>query len=156
PLLVLSPATPPPAIDPLSLHDALPILDGGSVWLSRRTGLEHYRRDGDGWRRVARIAQDQGIPAVEAAGMVVDGHHRVWLSTSRGLFRWDPGNGRLRRLGIQEGLGSQEFEPRSIALSGGVLAATTTGGSVVMVDVNLPDPKPAQPRLHLDEVAVRR
>ncbi|WP_246069854.1 hybrid sensor histidine kinase/response regulator [Cognatiluteimonas lumbrici] len=131
-------------------------LDGGSVWLSRRTGLEHYRRDGDGWRRVARIAQDQGIPAVEAAGMVVDGHHRVWLSTSRGLFRWDPGNGRLRRLGIQEGLGSQEFEPRSIALSGGVLAATTTGGSVVMVDVNLPDPKPAQPRLHLDEVAVRR
>ena len=131
-------------------------LDGESLWLSRRTGLERYRRSGDGWKQVASIAQDQGVPAVEAAGMVVDARDRVWLSTTRGLFRWDPATRRLRRLGIQEGLGSQEFEVHSIALAGGVLGATTTDGSVVLVDVNLPDPKLAPPRLQVDDVAVRR
>ena len=131
-------------------------LDGGSVWLSRRTGLEHYQRDGDGWRRVAAVGQDQGIPAVEAAGMAVDAMHRVWLTTTRGLFRWDPASARLRRLGMQEGLRSQEFEAHSIALDRGVLAATTTAGGVVLVDVNLPDPPAAIPRLHVDELAVRR
>ena len=133
-------------------------LDGDSVWVSRRTGLERYQRSGSdsAWRQVAVVGQDQGIPAVEAGGMVVDARHRVWLSTPRGLFRWDPASSRLRRLGIQEGLGSQEFEAHSIALAGGVLGATTTDGSVLLVDVNLPDPVPAAPRLQVDEVAVRR
>jgi signal transduction histidine kinase/ActR/RegA family two-component response regulator len=131
-------------------------LDGGSLWLSRRTGLEHYEHAGRQWRRVEVVAGDQGIPAVEAAGMAVDAAHRVWLSTTRGLFRWDPSNRRLRRLGIQEGLGSQEFAARSIAMAGGVLAATTTDGSVVLVDVKLPDPELAAPRLKIDEIALRR
>jgi len=130
--------------------------DGGEIWLSRRTGLEHYRRSGGHWRLVGSVAQDKGIPAVEAAGMAVDPRHRVWLSTSRGLFRWDPSAGHLRRLGIQEGLGSQEFAAHSIAMAGGVLAATTTDGSVVLVDVNMPDPKLAPPRLKIDDIAVRR
>jgi signal transduction histidine kinase/CheY-like chemotaxis protein len=131
-------------------------LDGDSVWVSRRTGLERYRRGAGGWRRVATVGEDQGIPAVEAGGMVVDARDRVWLSTPRGLFRWDPATRHLRRFGVQDGLSSQEFEAHSITLTAaGVLAATTSDGGVVLVDTMAPDPAPAPPDLRIDQVAVR-
>ncbi|MFC7302330.1 hybrid sensor histidine kinase/response regulator [Cognatiluteimonas weifangensis] len=132
--------------------------DGADVlWLSRLTGLEQYRRVRGAWRRVAGAGPEAGIPAVEAAGMRIDRSHRVWLSTTRGLFRWDPETRRVRRFGVQDGLSSQEFETHSITLTDtGVLAATTTDGGVVLVDTTAPDPAPARPELRIDEVAVRR
>jgi signal transduction histidine kinase/CheY-like chemotaxis protein/sugar lactone lactonase YvrE len=128
-----------------------------TLWLSRLTGLEQYRRIDGAWRGSARAGPEVGIPAVEAAGMVIDRGHRVWLSTTRGLFRWDPANRHLHRIGVQDGLSSQEFEARSITLTdAGVLAATTSDGGVVLVDTTAPDPAPAQPDLRIDQVAVRR
>ncbi len=132
--------------------------DGGqTLWLSRLTGLEQYRRTGAGWTRVDTVGVRQGVPAVESAGMRIDRDHRVWLTTMRGLFRWDPANRHLRRFGVQDGLGSQEFLNRSITLTDrGVLAATTAGGGVVLVDTTASDPAPLRPLLHVESVAVRR
>ncbi len=128
-----------------------------TVWLSRLTGLEQYRRLGTAWTRVGSVGPRQGVPAVESAGMRIDRKHRVWLTTVRGLFRWDPASHHLRRYGLQDGLGSQEFLERSITLTDrGVLAATTSSGGVVLVDTTAPDPAPMQPLLRIDDVAVRR
>jgi ligand-binding sensor domain-containing protein/CheY-like chemotaxis protein/nitrogen-specific signal transduction histidine kinase len=148
--------------------DWLPALGGGRVyalafdgidtlWLARLTGIERYRRRGDAWQHGAMIGTADGIPAVEAAGMQVDRMHRVWLATTRGLFRWDDGNRRLRHFGVQDGLGSQEFLDRAITLTDtGVLAAATSDGGVVLLDTTAPAPAPARPELRIDQVAVRR
>jgi signal transduction histidine kinase/ActR/RegA family two-component response regulator len=131
--------------------------DGADMlWLSRLTGLEQYEHVRGGWQRSATAGPGEGIPAVEAAGMAIDREHRIWLSTTRGLFRWDPATRHLRRFGVQDGLSSQEFEAHSITLTAaGVLAATTSDGGVVLVDTTAPDPAPVQPDLRIDQVAVR-
>ncbi len=127
------------------------------LWLQRLSGLEHYRRGNDGWHRIDRVGMDHGIPAVEGAGLRIDGEGRVWLSSLRGLFRWDPAREHVHRFGLPDGLTSQESVKRALVLSDdGVLAATLADGGVVMVDTLAPDPPPLQPALHVDRVEVRR
>ena len=135
------------------------VFDGDDdLWLQRLAGLEHYRRAGTGWTRVERVAQVQGMPAVGAAGMRMDVRHRLWISTTRGLYCWDPVKRTLRHYGAQSGLASEEFIDRGIAIADGgrLLAAATMDGSVVLVDAALADAPGTTPSLRLDSVSVRR
>ncbi|MGY0620292.1 hybrid sensor histidine kinase/response regulator [Lysobacter sp. A378] len=128
-----------------------------ALWLQRLSGLEQYRRDGDRWRRVATVGPEQGIPAVEAAGLRIDPRGRVWMSSLRGLFRWDPDTGHARSFGVADGLGSQEFVDRTLVLTdAGVLASALADGGVVLVDTLAPDPAPIRPALRWSQVEVRR
>lgn len=128
-----------------------------AVWLQRLGGLERYERGAEGWRRSAMAGVREGLPSVGAGGVRVDGRHRVWMSTPRGLFRWDPAKKQLRHYGVQQGLSSQEFVDRAIALtSDGMLAAGTADGGVVLVDTVAPDPPGTMPTLRFDSFAVRR
>ncbi|MCA1714868.1 MAG: hybrid sensor histidine kinase/response regulator, partial [Gammaproteobacteria bacterium] len=61
----------------------------GALWLQRLSGLERFECTPSGWRRTATLAGSEGLPAVGAAGLRIDRRHRLWLSTARGLFRWD-------------------------------------------------------------------
>lgn len=127
------------------------------LWLHRTGGLEHYRRAGDGWTRVATVGADRQLPAIESAGLRVDAAHRVWLSTRRGLFRWDPGTRQLQRLGVEDGLLSQEFADRALTLTpSGTLAATTLDGAVVLLDTQAGSPDLPAPALRIDGFDVRR
>ena len=131
--------------------------DGPDLWLQRQSGLARYRRRGDGWAAVARIDTAQGMPALGAAGLRVDAAHRVWISTSRGLLRWDPRTRVLRRHGAQDDGGSQEYLDRALAISTqGVLAAAAADGSLLLVDTTATEPPPALPPLRFDRVSVRR
>src|SRR3546814_646261 len=79
------------------------------------------------------------------------------MSTSRGLFRWTPSSRLLRRYGVQQGIGSQEFLDRAITLTEeGMLAAATADGGIVLVDTTTAESAPAVPVLRLDSFAVRR
>jgi signal transduction histidine kinase/CheY-like chemotaxis protein len=128
-----------------------------SLWLQRLSGLEHYRRAGQRWQSHAHIGPREGMPAVGAAGMRVDRSHRVWVTTSRGLFRWDPVHDNLSRQGVQDDAGSSEFLDRALAISDeGVLAAATADGGVVLVDTNRLDAPASIPALRFDRFSVRR
>lgn len=132
-------------------------LDGDVLWLHRLSGLERYQRRDGHWHRTASVLPARGLPAVESAGLRIDRADRVWLSTSRGLFRWDPRHRSLRRFGVQHGLGSQEFADRALSLtSAGTIAAATANGAVVLVDADAADPRAATPALRVDSFAVRR
>ena len=131
--------------------------NNSSLWLQRLNGLEHYLREGKNWRLESRVGVDDGIPAVEGTGLFRDRVGRIWLPTSRGLFRWDPKQHRLRRFGVQDGMSSQEFLRRASVLTpDGVLAASLSDGSVVLIDTTLADPPPRQPRLVWHQLDVRR
>lgn len=128
-----------------------------ALWLQRLSGLEHYLREGDRWRRVATAGPKQGIPAVEAAGLRIDSRGRVWMSSLRGLVRWDPGTGHARHFGVSDGLASQEFVDRTLVLTeAGVLASALADGGVVLVDTLATDPPPTRPALHWSRVEVRQ
>jgi len=128
-----------------------------TLWLHRITGLERYQRTDGVWRRTATASTDTGLPAVESGALRIDRAHRVWLSTPRGLYRWDPRMRLLRRFGVQHGLSSQEFVDRALAISGdGMLTAATADGSVVLVDTTAAAPPAAVPNLRIDSFAVRR
>ena len=127
------------------------------LWLQRLSGLEQYRREDNGWKRIDRVETRHGMPAVAAAGLFVDARHRVWITTSRGLYRWEPARRNLRHIGMQDGASNEEYLDRAAVMRGdGVLVAATADGSVVLVDTTAPDPLPARPPLRFDGIAVRR
>ncbi|MBO9716086.1 MAG: response regulator [Pseudoxanthomonas sp.] len=133
------------------------------IWLHRVNGLEAWDHDPESaaWQRRLHLGIGQGIPATEATGLVVDRLHRAWLTTRRGLFRVDPGTidgmPSVRRFGVREGLTSQEFTERALALdASGVLVASAGDGSVLLLDTNMPDPARPPARLVVDAIRVRR
>ena len=127
------------------------------LWLQRQSGLVQYRERDGRWQAGKQVDAAHGMPAVGASGLVVDGRHRVWLSTSRGLYRLDPVNGNLRRHGMRDGNGGQEFLDRALAMGAqGVLLAATADGGIVLVDTTAADPAAATPSLRFDGVSVRR
>lgn len=132
--------------------------DGADIlWLQRLSGLEQYRRNAAGWTRVDRVESRHGMPAVAAAAMGVDARHRVWVTTSRGLYRWEPLRRNLRHLGVQDGSASQEFLDRAAFLrADGVLVAATADGGLALVDTAAPDLQAGTPALRFDGIAVRR
>ncbi|MEJ7804567.1 MAG: ATP-binding protein, partial [Telluria sp.] len=134
------------------------VFDGhDAFWLHRLDGMQRYVRAGTGWRLDEVVGQSEGLPAVESMGLRIDPAHRVWLATPRGLFCWDRATRRLRSVGLQNGLRSQEFLARTLTLTPDLgLVATTADGGVVMVDVAMRDAPKAVPRLMIDAVEARR
>ena len=61
-----------------------------ALWLHRLGALESYRWDGRQLLRDRAVASDEGLPAVESGGLMVDSAGVVWLATPRGLLRFDP------------------------------------------------------------------
>lgn len=132
--------------------------DGSDViWLQRLSGLDQYRLQKGRWLLAAHVGVEEGMPAVGAGGIRVDAHHRVWVTTSRGLYRWDPARRILRRQNMQDNTSSQEYVDRALAMSGdGVLAAATADGGLLLVDTNAADPAGVTPVLRFDRFSVRR
>ena len=129
---------------------------GGALWLQRLHGLQRFERTSRGWRQTHRLGVDAGIPAVEGSGLQVDGQGRVWLSSARGLYRWDPGRRQVRHFGLHDGLSSQEFVKRALALDGGGrLLAATADGAVIRIDTRQPEPPPAVPPLRVHGLDTR-
>lgn len=101
----------------------------GTVWLARSGMLAAYAWDGAGLALQRTVDAQQGLPAVASGGIAVDALGVVWMTTVRGLVRYDPGSDRLRIYGVRDGLPSQEFNERPIRISPqGYLAAGTADG----------------------------
>ena len=66
---------------------------------------------------------------VAPGGVLVDAAGVVWLSTVRGLVRYDPERGSLRVYGVRDGLPSHEFSefPMAMSTQGYVVAGTADG-----------------------------
>ena len=129
-----------------------------TLWVQRLGGLEQYRRGAGGdWSRADRIDARLGMPAVAAAALLVDARGRVWITTSRGLYRWDPARRNLQRIGSRDGGGSEEYLDRAALLrDDGVLVAATADGGLRLVDAEAAEAAPARPVLRFDGIAVRR
>lgn len=127
-----------------------------TLWLHRMHALEAYRWNGEALQRVRSVGPDQGLPALESGSLLADRSGALWLSTARGLLRYDPVAGRLRMFGVRDGLPSQEFDLRQPIVAGhGLGLASTHAGMVLFDPAHIRDSGRA-PRVVFDALSVRR
>lgn len=78
--------------------------------------LARYRIDAPVWTPEWTLGAEQGLPAAEAASLLVDGDERLWLSGPRGLWRLERGAQRLTAVSAAEGLPAVQFSSKPSAL----------------------------------------
>lgn len=130
--------------------------ESDGLWTQRLGALERFRLAQGRLQRVLQVDASQGLPAVEAGGLRVDADGQVWMSSTRGLWRYRPERGQWRRYGLRDGLPSQEFIHRPmLRLPDGSLAAATLEGLVWFDPARLREDAQA-PRLVLESVSWNR
>ena len=127
-----------------------------TLWLGRLGLLEAYRWQGGKLERIRSIAGDEGLPAVDVLGIRADRSGALWMTSLRGLMRFDPIQNRVRVYGIKDGLPSQEFLKRApvITAEGQGLALGTLGPVAFSPDRMLASAQ--KPRLVIEQASVRR
>jgi len=130
--------------------------DDDSIWLARFGALERYR-----WQGASLVWQEgydrrQGLPELAPNGMAIDGAGVVWLTSVRGLVRFEPRTRSSRVYGVLDGLPSQEFGEMPVPRSqDGRIAAATPDG-LVLFDPAVVHPAKDAPELVVESVSVRR
>lgn len=127
-----------------------------TLWLHRMGALEAYRWDGAALARFIDVGADAGLPAVQSGGVLADRSGAVWLTTARGLLRYDPLGGRLRVFGVRDGLPSQEFQMQPPLMLPQGLGLASTNEGLVLFDPARIRASRATARLTLDAITLRR
>jgi signal transduction histidine kinase/ligand-binding sensor domain-containing protein/CheY-like chemotaxis protein len=128
----------------------------GRLWLHRTGALESYRWDGRKLVRERAVGHEDGLPAVESGGLMVDLAGVVWLATPRGLLRFDPATARLRMYGMRDGLPSQEMQLQAPRLLPNGMGLASSSEGLVLFDPAHIRPAQLAPSMVLDAVSLRR
>ena len=145
---------PVPGVDNGQAVDAFDTTADG-FWLARPDGLEYYRRVADGLQLERRVRADQGWPSINVVDLRVDARGRVWIFGSDGLWRFNPGTGHFREMGLQDGLANGEFFRGYAHLADGTIYAPSFGGVVGFNPDRIVEPE-GSAALAITAVHVRR
>ncbi len=129
----------------------------GTLWLHLPGALERFRDQAGKLESIERVDGKSGWPALTVGGMHVDAAGAVWVSSPRGLWRFDPRTRGVRQFGTQDGLASAEFSrmPLVVRPDGSVFAGTLGGGVVGFAPARIVENTIA-PELVLDGLRIRR
>ncbi|HEX7916165.1 ligand-binding sensor domain-containing protein, partial [Rudaea sp.] len=128
----------------------------GTLWLHLPGTLEHYRERDGTLEAIERIDAKSGWPALSVGGMQVDARGFVWVSSARGLWRYDPNTRAVRRFDARDGLANAEFSRMPLLKRrDGSVFGSTFGGIVGFVPERIVD-NPSPPPLVLENLSVRR
>jgi len=127
-----------------------------AVWVGGSGMLVSYRWTGAELIAERTVDARQGLPAVAPGGLAVDGRGVVWMSTPRGLVRYDPQRERLRVYSVQDGLPSQQFSDYPFQASArGYIAVGTADGLLLFHPEHVQVSERA-PTLAIESVHARR
>ncbi|MBF8295891.1 MAG: response regulator, partial [Bacteroidetes bacterium] len=99
----------------------------GRVWVTAGVGgLLRFEGDESG---LTCVIKDVGLPDNMVYGFLEDASGQLWLSTDHGLYKYDPGTGKIRTFGIRQGLPATGFNSRSFCKTrrGEVFIGSTNG-----------------------------
>ena len=128
----------------------------GSLWVHTLGALEHFDyRDGRAAHK-EKIGAAEGWPTLSAGGMQVDRRGRVWVTSARGIWQFDPQTRAVRQFDTHDGLASAEFGVAPMLKRGdGMLFAPTRLG-IVGFQPEAVDSRRANAPVVLDAISVRR
>jgi len=129
--------------------------DGG-LWVHTLGALERYDYRHGKASRTQRIGVAEGWPTLSAGGMQVDSRGRVWVTSARGIWQFDPAQRSVRQFDTHDGLASAEFTvaPMLKRADGALFAATRLG--IVAFEPQRIDGPAQAPPVVLDALSVRR
>lgn len=145
---------------PVGLPDApttaLGFDDDGRLWAHQLDVLQAFAwRDGQA-QPLLRFDSGDGLPAVQAGGLMPDKAGRIWLTTQRGLVRIEPESGDIRLFGLRDGLPSIEFSDRPALMTRRGLIVAGAMGALIAFDPDSLDTEVDPPWLRIEQVALRR
>ncbi len=128
----------------------------GTLWLHVLGALEHYRFAGGALSPLERVDASVGWPALTVGGLQVDDAGAVWVSSARGLWRYDPVTHAIRVFDSGDGLASSEFNrlPLIKTADGAIFGGTLAGVVGFAPSGIVENPRPPPPVL--DNLVVRR
>lgn len=128
----------------------------GVLWLHQRESLSAWRWEGGSAQRLMQHGLEEGLPAVASSGLTVDASGVVWLSTQRGLLRFDPLSREMRMFGVRDGLPGQEFLLGAAVpdAQGDLLLASPEG--LVRIDPRALAERDPLPEVSIDTLLVQR
>lgn len=127
-----------------------------TLWLGRLGALEAYRwRDG-ALRRADAVDGADGMPAVEPIGMAAGRDGELWVTSQRGLIRYDLRKRRVRVYGIGDGLPGQEFADRPPYVGADGRAFALIPGAVIQFQPRRLAVTGEPPHLVIEQASVRR
>jgi signal transduction histidine kinase/ligand-binding sensor domain-containing protein/CheY-like chemotaxis protein len=104
----VAPGTPPAREARSFLRDR-----DGQIWIATKaTGLFRYEPDTG---RARRYGIEAGLPSKALYGVLEDARGRIWISSDRGLARFDPSTEDAVSYGSHLGLQAEVFEPNARA-----------------------------------------
>jgi signal transduction histidine kinase/ligand-binding sensor domain-containing protein/CheY-like chemotaxis protein len=128
----------------------------GMLWAHRLGALERFALTPAGIELRQQVTAVEGLPAVESGALLVDSAGTVWLTSRRGLLRYQPSRGEFRDYGVRDGLFNQEFNDRpALRLDDGSIVAGTLDGLVMFDPAALFESSIRSP-LRLHRVSVQR
>ncbi|HEY2394356.1 MAG TPA: two-component regulator propeller domain-containing protein [Rudaea sp.] len=128
----------------------------GSLWLHRLGALEHYRVEALALTLLDRVDGDGGWPALTAGGLQVDAAGAIWVSSTRGLWRYQPTTRAIRLFDHRDGLANSEFNRLPLVRrADGAIFGGTLAGVVGFRPDRIVEPM-APPPLVIDSVVLRR
>jgi signal transduction histidine kinase/CheY-like chemotaxis protein len=130
--------------------------DRDLAWVAGNGVLMAYRWTGAALVAERTVDARHGLPAVAPGGVVVDGQGVVWLSTPRGLVRYDPEQDRLRLYTVLDGLPSQQFSEYPFEPSARGYVAVGTADGLVLFHPRQVQEGVRTPVLEIESVGARR
>jgi signal transduction histidine kinase/ligand-binding sensor domain-containing protein len=125
----------PGAEHALSHHYVTSIIEDAKniLWIGTGGGgLNRVERMEDGELRFNRVIEAEGLIDDDVMGILEDDDGSFWVSTKRGLTRFDQRNMTFASFTIADGLPSGEFEPGAAAASGTMLYFGSVRGLVAV------------------------
>jgi len=141
---------------PAERVDAFSFLAVDTVWVHRMGVLEAFQWNGRKLQSLRRVKGDDGLPPVEVGSILPDRSGNLWLTTTRGLLRYNVLTNHFRMFGERDGLPSQEFDMQPALLTkNGLILAGTAKGLVIFDPIKIRNQSVLSP-LVLDGLSVRR
>jgi signal transduction histidine kinase/ligand-binding sensor domain-containing protein/CheY-like chemotaxis protein len=111
--------------------DAFSFVNAEIVWIHQIGVLEAFEWDGKRLKSFRRVSAHDGLPPVEVGSILPDRSGNLWLTTKRGLLRYNPLINNFRLYSVRDGLPSQEFDVQpALVTSDGLMIASTINGLV--------------------------
>ena len=85
----------------------------GALWLGTHSGLDRVDVPSKENVNFVHYSTKDGLPSATIYGILEDRHHNLWLSTNRGIARFDRALGTFRAFSLKDGLQGLEFNAPS-------------------------------------------